>query len=98
MPRGSRGDMPLPGAEIDWADILDFEGGWEGGASKAAAVRRRFGMSPTRYYQVLNLVIEQPAALRHDPMLVRRLRRLRDARRRKRFAPRLDAQERHGFG
>jgi Protein of unknown function (DUF3263) len=52
-------------------------------------VRTRFGMSAARYYQLLNRLIDQPEALEHDPMLVQRLRRLREVRRRRRFARRL---------
>jgi hypothetical protein len=39
-------------------------------------------MTPTRYYQVLNALVDRPDALAADPLLVRRLRRLRAARRR----------------
>ena len=46
-------------------------------------------MSSTRYYQVLNSLIDNPAALAADPMLVKRLRRLRAARQRQRSARRL---------
>jgi hypothetical protein len=67
--------------------ILDFERGWwQQEGSKELAIRSRFGLSPTRYYQLLNRLIDSPDALRYDPMLVRRLRRLRTARRRQRFA------------
>jgi hypothetical protein len=77
-------------AQPDWREILDFERGWwKSPGRKELAVRERFGLSPARYYQLLNRLIEQPEALGYDPMLVRRLRRLRDARRRKRFARRL---------
>jgi hypothetical protein len=38
---------------------------------------------------VLNRLIDRPEALAYDPMLVRRLRRLRDSRRRRRVAARL---------
>ncbi|MBI4260744.1 MAG: DUF3263 domain-containing protein [Actinobacteria bacterium] len=68
-------------------DILDFERGWwQGSGPKERMIRDRFGVSTTRYHQLLNRVIDRPEALAHDPMLVRRLRRLREARRRKRFA------------
>jgi hypothetical protein len=53
------------------------------------AVRDLFDMSATRYYQVLNALIDRPDALVHDPMLVKRLRRLRAARQRARSARRL---------
>jgi hypothetical protein len=46
-------------------------------------------MSATRYYQVLNTLIDRSEALAHDPMLVKRLRRLRSARQRARSARRL---------
>jgi len=73
-----------------WQELLEFErDGWHGPGSKEAAVRERFGLSPARYYQALNRAIDRPEALRHDPMLVRRLRRLRETRRSKRFARRL---------
>lgn len=66
--------------------ILDFERVWwtlEG--SKEAAVRERFGLSPARYRAILNRLIELPDALTYDPLLVRRLRRQRDERRRARY-------------
>ena len=49
-------------------------------------------MSGTRYYQVLNALIDRPEALAHDAMLVKRLRRMRQTRQRARSARRLDAQ------
>jgi uncharacterized protein DUF3263 len=67
--------------------ILDFERGWwQDPGPKEQAIRARLGLSPARYYQLLNRLIDSPEALRYDPMLVRRLRRLRTARRRQRFA------------
>ena len=71
-------------------DILDFERGWwQEPGSKERAIRERFGLSAARYYQLLNRLIDSPVALRYDPMLVKRLRRLRAARRRQRFVRRL---------
>jgi Protein of unknown function (DUF3263) len=59
--------------------VLDFEAGWTShGGAKARAIRAEFGWSATRYYQVLDAALETPEALHHDPMLVRRLLRLRD--------------------
>lgn len=52
-------------------------------------VREHLDLSPTRYNQLLMRAIDLPEALAYDPMLVRRLRRLRDARRRTRVARRL---------
>jgi hypothetical protein len=63
--------------------ILDFERrDWAHPGAKEEAIRVELGFTAARYYQLLNAVIESPAAFAHDPMLVRRLRRLRDARRR----------------
>jgi hypothetical protein len=73
--------------------ILEFERGWwRAAVPKERAIRDRFGISPARYYQRLNRLIDRPEALEFDPMLVRRLRRLREARREIRFAGRLDLQ------
>lgn len=75
-------------------EILMFERTWwKQSGSKERAVRDRFGMSTTRYYQILNELIESPAALEEDPMLVRRLRRQRQARQRQRAARRLGLPE-----
>ncbi|MGR6999753.1 DUF3263 domain-containing protein [Yinghuangia aomiensis] len=68
-------------------DILEFERQWwKHAGAKERAVRDRFGCSPTRYYQALNALLDRPEALRHDPVLVQRLRRLREARQRARSA------------
>jgi hypothetical protein len=70
--------------------ILDFERQWwRYAGAKEQAVRELFEMSATRYYQVLNALIDRPEALAHDPMLVKRLRRLRSTRQRVRSARRL---------
>jgi len=66
--------------------ILDFERTWWSTAgSKETAIRDRFELSGTRYYQLLNELIDLPGALAYDPLVVRRLRRQRDRRRRARF-------------
>src|SRR3954452_14803320 len=66
-------------------DMLAFERQWwRHPGAKETAIRERFGMTPTRYYQSLNALIDRPAALAQDPLLVRRLRRLRAARQRQR--------------
>ncbi|MEP6462560.1 MAG: DUF3263 domain-containing protein [Frankiaceae bacterium] len=73
------------------AEILAFERQWWNYAgSKEQAIRDLFDMSATRYYQVLNGLLDRPEALAADPMLVKRLRRLRDARQRARSARRLE--------
>jgi hypothetical protein len=72
------------------AAMLDFERQWwKYAGAKEQAVREKFDMSATRYYQVLNALIDRPEALAHDPLLVRRLRRLRATRQRQRSARRL---------
>lgn len=61
--------------------ILDFERQWwRHAGAKEEAIRSEFGLSVARYYQVLNAVLDSPAAVVSDPMLVKRLRRLRDTR------------------
>ncbi|PKQ17728.1 MAG: DUF3263 domain-containing protein [Actinobacteria bacterium HGW-Actinobacteria-8] len=63
--------------------ILAFERQWwKFAGSKEDAVREEFGMSATEYYQVLNALIDSEPALAHDPMLVKRLRRMRASRQR----------------
>ena len=70
--------------------ILEFERQWwKFAGAKEQAIREQFDMSATRYYQVLNSLIDQPAALSFDPMLVKRLQRMRAARQRARSARRL---------
>lgn len=72
------------------SDILTFERQWwKFAGAKEQAIRERFGLSATRYYQVLNALIDKPEALAHDPLLVKRLRRLRANRQRERSARRL---------
>ncbi len=61
--------------------ILDFEGEWRRHAgAKEEAVRAELGLTPARYYQLLGRLIDTSEALEYDPMLVKRLRRLRDHR------------------
>lgn len=74
-------------------DILDFERKWwKYAGAKEEAIRELFAMSATRYYQVLNAVVDKPEALAADPMLVKRLRRLRASRQKSRAARRLGFQ------
>jgi hypothetical protein len=71
-------------------EILTFERQWwKYAGAKEQAVRELFDMSATRYYQVLNALIDRPEALEVDPMLVKRLRRMRASRQRARSARRL---------
>ncbi len=72
--------------------ILAFERQWwKYAGAKETAVRELFDLSATRYYQVLNTLIDSPDALAADPLLVKRLRRMRDERQRARSARRLGA-------
>jgi hypothetical protein len=67
--------------------VLDFEReAWKLTVTKERAIRERFGFSPSRYHQLLHRVIDRPEAVVYDPMLVRRLRRVREVRRRARTA------------
>lgn len=69
-------------------EMLAFERQWwRRPGAKETAIREQFQVSPTRYYQALNALVERADALAADPLLVRRLRRLRSARQRQRIAP-----------
>ena len=76
----SERDQQVLGFERQW---------WKYAGAKEQAIRELFDMSATRYYQVLNALIDTPAALAFDPMLVKRLRRMRASRQRARTARRL---------
>jgi hypothetical protein len=66
-------------------EILEFERGWwKTPGAKEGAIRARFGFSGTKYYRLLNELIDDPRALMHDPLTVRRLRRRREQLRRSR--------------
>ncbi|MBC9956247.1 DUF3263 domain-containing protein [Yimella sp. cx-51] len=79
------------GAQLSERDqrILELERDWfRAQGSKEDAIRERLGMSSTAYYQALNALIDNPVALKADPLLVKRLRRLRASRMRQRNARR----------
>jgi hypothetical protein len=60
--------------------MLEFERQWwRAPGAKEQAIRDRFGISPTRYYQALNSLLDLPQAISYDPTLVHRLQRLRGA-------------------
>jgi len=66
--------------------ILDFERGWWTlDDAKEKLIRERFQCSAEAYYNELNDVLEKPGAIEYDPLVVRRLHRLRDRRRRARL-------------
>ena len=74
-------------------EIIAFERQWwKYAGAKEQAIRELFDMNATGYYQVLNALIDNPAALAADPMLIKRLHRLRATRQRARSARRLDSQ------
>ena len=88
-------EEPAPGGELTAreCEILAFERQWwKYAGAKEQAVRELFDMSGTRYYQLLNALIDRPEALAHDAMLVKRLRRMRQTRQRARSARRLGSQ------
>ncbi|MEH0934300.1 DUF3263 domain-containing protein [Micromonospora psammae] len=83
-------DAPSPVAGADELtererSILAFEQQWwKHAGAKEQAVRDTFGLSATRYYQLLNALLDRPAALAAEPLLIGRLRRLRSSRARNR--------------
>jgi hypothetical protein len=75
-------DTPAPLTERDLA-IIEFEGTWFTlDEDRHDAIRARFACSVEDYNLELNRVIDHPAALFADPLVVRRLRRQRERRRR----------------
>jgi len=75
--------------------ILDFERTWwsEPGP-KGAAIQARFGFSPARYYRLLSELLGSAEAVAYDPLVVRRLRKIRSSRRRARIEGGRTAQPR----
>ncbi|UNO40443.1 DUF3263 domain-containing protein [Streptomyces sp. MST-110588] len=80
---GERGDAAgtAPLTAQDEAVLGVERRSWAGPGVKERVIRERLGISPTRYYQLLNALLDDPRALAHDPVTVNRLRRLREARR-----------------
>lgn len=80
--------LAMPLTDRDRA-ILDFERSWWSEAGpKETAILERFELSATRYYQILGELLDAPEALEYDPLVVRRLRRMRDRRRKARVEDR----------
>ncbi|MEV4659087.1 DUF3263 domain-containing protein [Micromonospora sp. NPDC049301] len=80
-------DATTPAAgltEREWAILAFEQQWWKHAGAKEQAVRDTFGVSSTRYYQLLNGLLDNPAALAADPVLIGRLRRLRSSRSRNR--------------
>ena len=70
-----------PGLGARERAVLDFERRrWKHAGAKEQAIRDEFELSATRYYQILNALLDDPAALAYSPALVGRLRRIREAR------------------
>lgn len=68
--------MPLTDRD---SAILAFEARWGRHAgAKEEAIRAELGLAPARYYQLLGRLIDTVEAQERDPMLVKRLRRVRD--------------------
>ncbi|GAA4064590.1 MULTISPECIES: DUF3263 domain-containing protein [Actinomadura] len=91
VPDGQDDDLAFPAGKLSERDrqILAFERQWwKYAGAKEQAIRERFDMSATRYYQLLNILLDRPEALEYDPMLVKRLRRVRAQRQRQRAARR----------
>ncbi|MDE0974804.1 MAG: DUF3263 domain-containing protein [Candidatus Nanopelagicales bacterium] len=78
-PRLSERNQAVLGFERQW---------WKYSGAKEAAIRELFDMSATRYYQLINSLIDTPEALEFDPMMVKRLRRMRSSRQASRSANR----------
>ncbi|MCX5198713.1 DUF3263 domain-containing protein [Streptomyces sp. NBC_00249] len=65
--------------------VLAYEGrSWPGPGAKERAIREGLGLTPVRYYQLLNALMDDPRALEHAPGTVNRLRRIREAQRARR--------------
>lgn len=61
--------------------VLDFERQWwRFAGSKDLAIQDQFGMTAPKYYELLGNLIDRDDALAASPLLIRRLRRLREAR------------------
>nr|WP_240614474.1 DUF3263 domain-containing protein [Amnibacterium flavum] len=91
MAHPDAGHDPAPGPDADRTDtsglserdlaVLAFERTWwRHAGAKEEAIRGSFSISPARYYQLVDSLIDRPEALRHDPMLIGRLQRLRESR------------------
>jgi len=83
---------PASGLSQQDEALLDFEAGWwRAERSKDDEIRTRFGLSTPKYYQRLNALIDNPDALAYSPLLVKRLRRMREQRQADRSAHRVAA-------
>ncbi len=61
--------------------VLEFEKQWwRYAGAKESSIKELFNLTPPAYYQLLNNLIDREEALLAQPMLVKRLRRLRESR------------------
>jgi hypothetical protein len=96
-PKGPPRPLPVREQDVEAGPLGDRERTvlvferqwWRHAGAKEEAIRREFGIGPTAYYQLLSRLIDDPAAIAHDPMLVKRLQRQRASRRRQRSGRRL---------
>jgi hypothetical protein len=87
---GRLAGMPLSERE---RAVLDLERSWwQEAETKEVLIRSRLGISATAYYKLLRRLVDSPAAREHDPLLVLRLKRARDERRRARYEGRSSAE------
>jgi len=78
MPTGNFVNSGLSELETQ---ILEFERTWwRHAGAKESSIKELFNLTPPAYYQMLNNLIDRPAALMAQPLLVKRLLRLRDQR------------------
>lgn len=78
-------DTPIDISAARTRDLLDFEREWWCYAgAKEQAIARKFSCSTADYYRRLDQVIDSDEAYALDPMLIKRLRRLRAQRQRQR--------------
>lgn len=81
---GQQAGVPPGLSERDVAVLAVERRSWSGPGVKERAIREQLDMSPTRYYQLLNALLDDPHALAHDPVTVNRLRRRREGQRARR--------------
>jgi hypothetical protein len=83
-PKADGGPPPSGLSERDLSVLAVERRDWAGPGMKERAIREQLDMSPTRYYQLLNALLDDPRALARDPVTVNRLRRRREAQRARR--------------
>ncbi len=83
-PSGASQPSGLSLSDRDLAVLAVERRSWAGPGAKEREIRERLGITPTRYYQLLNALLDDERAFAHDPVTVNRLRRVRAARRERR--------------